>query len=273
MPTYFTAGEFARIHGISKQTVLYYDKIKLLSPSYVEKSNGYRYYDSTQLEVLDTIFILKDMGVPLKKIKLYLENRTTSDAIRLLQVQKEKMDNAIAEQIMVRSRLAQKLETLKAAGSLIPDGKVSYTHCKPQYLFCEPVEAPFHPIDTDLAMKRLFNNLSTRKYSYGYQSGVIIPKDHLVKGDNLSACKVFTILDEIVTDSNFLIKPEAFYATTYHKGSYQNEGITYRPFLQQITMDGYDISGDSYEESLIDHLSTGNSNNYLTKISVQVKKQ
>lgn len=32
---FFTAGEMASLFGISKQTLLYYDKIHLLSPDYI----------------------------------------------------------------------------------------------------------------------------------------------------------------------------------------------------------------------------------------------
>lgn len=37
---YFTAGELAAIFNISKQSLLYYDKVNLLSPDFVSE-NGY----------------------------------------------------------------------------------------------------------------------------------------------------------------------------------------------------------------------------------------
>ncbi|MBQ9636080.1 MAG: MerR family DNA-binding transcriptional regulator, partial [Acidaminococcaceae bacterium] len=39
---YFTAGELASMFGISKQSLLYYDKIHLLSPDFISP-NGYRH--------------------------------------------------------------------------------------------------------------------------------------------------------------------------------------------------------------------------------------
>ena len=50
MGKYFTAGEFAAIHGMSKQTLLFYDKIGLIKPAYVDENNRYRYYSAKQME-------------------------------------------------------------------------------------------------------------------------------------------------------------------------------------------------------------------------------
>jgi len=36
--------EFANLCQCSTQTLRYYDRIKLLSPAYVDDENGYRYY-------------------------------------------------------------------------------------------------------------------------------------------------------------------------------------------------------------------------------------
>ena len=44
---FFTAGELAAIFGVSKQTLLYYDRIDLLKPDFVA-DNGYRYYSIKQ---------------------------------------------------------------------------------------------------------------------------------------------------------------------------------------------------------------------------------
>ena len=46
---YFTTGEFARICGVRKQTLFYYDSIGIFSPEIVG-DNGYRYYSYTQVE-------------------------------------------------------------------------------------------------------------------------------------------------------------------------------------------------------------------------------
>lgn len=43
METYISVGKMAEMHNISRQTLIYYDKIGLFKPYKVDK-NGYRYY-------------------------------------------------------------------------------------------------------------------------------------------------------------------------------------------------------------------------------------
>ena len=51
---YMTTGEFAKMVGVTKDTLFHYDDINLFSPEIVGE-NGYRYYSINQAETLDTI--------------------------------------------------------------------------------------------------------------------------------------------------------------------------------------------------------------------------
>ena len=72
---YITTGELARLMGITKETLFHYDEIGLFQPARVEP-NGYRYYDIYQMEVLNAILLLRDLGMPLKEIRLIMEERS-----------------------------------------------------------------------------------------------------------------------------------------------------------------------------------------------------
>ena len=65
---YFTAGELAAIFNISKQSLLYYDKVNLLSPDFVSE-NGYRNYSIQQFLDLEIIVNLRalDISIPISK--------------------------------------------------------------------------------------------------------------------------------------------------------------------------------------------------------------
>ena len=68
----FTTGELARLHGVSKQTLIFYDKAGVFCPREKDPHNGYRYYTEDQLELLDHILMLKDMGMSLQDIRAFL---------------------------------------------------------------------------------------------------------------------------------------------------------------------------------------------------------
>lgn len=48
MKNLFSIGEVSKYQNISKQTLIYYDKIGLFRPAYVDPDNGYRYYSPKQ---------------------------------------------------------------------------------------------------------------------------------------------------------------------------------------------------------------------------------
>ena len=71
---YFRISEVANLTGVTRQTLIYYDKKDILKPEFIDENN-YRYYTITQIHLLQIINMLKEFGTPLKKIKSYLDNR------------------------------------------------------------------------------------------------------------------------------------------------------------------------------------------------------
>ncbi len=62
-------GEMSKLHGITIQTLRYYDKIDLLKPSEVDPRTNYRYYYLEACDRLARINIFKSLGLPLEDIK------------------------------------------------------------------------------------------------------------------------------------------------------------------------------------------------------------
>lgn len=72
--SFFTAGELAALFNIPKQTLLYYDRMGLLSPEFIAE-NGYRHYSLKQYLTLEVIVNLRKHDIPISRIKEYVENR------------------------------------------------------------------------------------------------------------------------------------------------------------------------------------------------------
>lgn len=87
---YHTA-EFARLAGVNKKTLLYYDEIGLFCPARIEP-NGYRVYHLFQLDRLALIAALRDLGVPLKAIQTYLTRSDPAVLDAVLAQQSEEID-------------------------------------------------------------------------------------------------------------------------------------------------------------------------------------
>ena len=55
---YFTTGDFAKLHGVNKRTLHYYDEAGLFSPQH-KGENGYRYYSFEQSMEFELIVTLR----------------------------------------------------------------------------------------------------------------------------------------------------------------------------------------------------------------------
>jgi len=84
MNSLLSIGKMAEINDISIQRLRHYDKIGLLSPAYVKENSNYRYYDTSQCRILDTIQELQYMGLSLEEIKNLFEKDDLSRRIELL---------------------------------------------------------------------------------------------------------------------------------------------------------------------------------------------
>lgn len=60
-------GKVSKMFGISRTTLLYYNKIGLLCPA-SRSASGYRLYSREDISRLNEIMILKNAGVPIKQI-------------------------------------------------------------------------------------------------------------------------------------------------------------------------------------------------------------
>ena len=75
--------EFAELAGVTVRTLHHYDRLGLLEPR--RTAAGYRVYSVRDLERLEQIVALKFLGLPLRQIKLLLDQETLQlpDALRM----------------------------------------------------------------------------------------------------------------------------------------------------------------------------------------------
>lgn len=69
----YTIGRLAKKFGLSRSTLLYYDRIDLLKPS-ARGTTHYRYYSDDDAKRLDQICTYRKAGLSLNEIKLVLES-------------------------------------------------------------------------------------------------------------------------------------------------------------------------------------------------------
>ena len=95
MKNLFSIGELSKLQNISRQTLIFYDKIGLFCPAYTDPNNGYRYYSAKQIDYLDTICIMKKIGFSLEEIKEYMKSYTLDNSIITLRKQLSVLEQQI----------------------------------------------------------------------------------------------------------------------------------------------------------------------------------
>lgn len=94
---YFSIGEVARIKGVTKKTLRFYDQIGLLSPYYVNPSNHYRYYHINQMLQIDVIKAARALDISPIDLIPYFRRKDTDGLMKLLQKHGEKVQKKINE--------------------------------------------------------------------------------------------------------------------------------------------------------------------------------
>jgi DNA-binding transcriptional MerR regulator len=93
--------EFAIATGVSIRTIHYYDEIGLLTPAYVDKITGYRYYDENSILRMQEILFYRELDFSLKSIKEILtspnydKNKVLNEQKELLILKKERLERLI----------------------------------------------------------------------------------------------------------------------------------------------------------------------------------
>lgn len=261
---YYTTGEFAEYFGIKKDTLFYYDKIKLFCPAKIER-NGYRYYTSAQISTFWTILSLREIDVPIKMLQEYFRE-PSPECLSEIAIEQMKEINAEMEKLRKIKRLLSGISSaVKEAENaileqvkieVIPEQRIVYS--RQNNMTTDTSTEQWESIYDDFVRERELKGTA-------YVGSVIAVED-LRKGRFGYVDRLFTVS----TDKSGIIREGGTYALFYHKGNYDSISRIYPFLISEIERFGYSIAGDAYEEYLIAEIATNCADDFITKISVKV---
>lgn len=268
---YFPTGKFAKLFGISKKTLFYYDEIGLFKPEKI-LPNGYRLYSNTQIELLNAIYTLKDVGMNLKEIKKFIDKRNPKDIINILNFEIDELEKEITRLELKKQSLLNKVKIINEGENFNNDIYIEIQ--KEEYLtFSNKLNnnaEDFFDLQEYLChLTYCFDN----NLNIGYPVGITISKENLEKGNFTEYERYFTKVNKNFSIQNIKIKKEGTYVVGYSKGYYDKTYIAYKKILNFINKNKLTISGCSYEQVLIDEFVTPNIDDYIIKISIPVKSE
>jgi len=268
-------GDFARLCGTNKRTLIHYDEIGLFKPAYTD-DRGYRYYSESQFDVFFTINCLSKLGMPLKEIGALLNHRNPQALKKLLLEQREEV---LKEEERIR-KTRQVIETKLALVSLQEKLESNQAGSSTEHIFQEytPEEYmilsdPLNTNDHEAIIHTLCSHIgycNKNNLNAGHPYGAMLDVSELRQGHLDTYAYFFTKVIDRPEDFPFHIKPAGTYAVAYLKGDYYDSEETYRKLFQWIDENGFRTGQYSYKEAIIDELAADSSEEYLTKISVQI---
>jgi Predicted transcriptional regulators len=269
-----TISEVAELSGITRSNLLYYDEIDILKPAY-RGENNYRLYSYQQLDLLYIIISLRDIGLPLKAIKDYAQNRTPERAQSLFENQISVVDRKIDKLQQLREFLKQYTENIRLHKN-IETPLVGLELRKAETIVLGPAadkaEDALTPIIDFIRQCRANGNFINHM-------GQIFLKQRVSTND-------WTVPDclYIKTDKGTNKIEEGLYATLYerngcHDGNTENHWyhdgsrVFCEALLRYIEDNDLELCGDIHMECPLDDISTNDPKDYLLKTFARVRKR
>lgn len=110
-------GDFARAANVTVKTLRFYAREGLLTPIYIDRFSGYRYYSCDQLPALNRILALKDLGFSLAQIRQLMRETLSAEELRgMLRMKQSELQQTVAREGQRLERVQQRLEQIEKEG-------------------------------------------------------------------------------------------------------------------------------------------------------------
>lgn len=262
-----TISEFSRISEIKRKALIFYDNIGVFSPKYTAP-NGYRYYSHEQIYVISVINVLKELGMPLSKIKEYTSDISPESAIDLLKEQGVNLTRKIGELQAIQDMLNMKLQKLEEGVHEYSDSVVLQYFEKVPVFISDDFESDRENIADDIWLN-FYLKCKQNQTSFGY------PEGYLIKEKNLRQSRIGNISNIIayVNNTSFsnTVIPAGYYVTACGHGGLDSAAEIYDRIFRYIKKNQYKISGNSYEERLIDEVGSSDKSGQVIRIRIRVE--
>lgn len=276
-------GDLSKMYNVSKRTLRLYHEIGLLTPYFVDRNTGYRYYAPAQFPRLDMILQMKSIGLSLKHIKQMLNTRNLSLFEALLGEQVDNVNKKLSEYKLYKDSLTKQLDSCKYIRNppALDSVFIEYIPRRTAFIVDVPhydlQKAYPHGSPWKAALEQVKSALVEKEISLTlfHQVGGIISEESLLRNELIISAAFIQISD----DHQFGL-PQSYiesstYACMYHKYIAMDnaaESVGLRVLLKYIADNEYQITGPYLaqvvaETSVFDY----NDSNILLKQQIPIK--
>lgn len=271
MKKFYTISEIADFFNISRQTLIYYDKIDIFKPAFIDEENGYRYYSRNQFSELSFIISLKNSGFSLNNIKEYFKSRNPKESMEFLKEKINDIENKISELTKSKEAILRKtaelnkiLESQEPVPAIKELGKIK--------VILVEIQPPYDNLEYEKGIKKLNNIIKNLPIEIIQFFSSVFKKN--INYENTTPINYLGAV--IPMDFDYpqaqIIEGGTFVSMT-HIDIYDNIKFTYYKLLDFINANSYEIAGDSREISSDTILFLGKGVGNYMEIQIPVVKK
>ena len=263
----YTSGEFAKLAGINKRTLHYYNDTKLLVPEYVGE-NGYHYYSVSQIADLEFILALRRMGMSIKEIKAYVGHQSSESFEALLQEKLQLIEESIAQLSEMKAYLTHKA-TLLDLSRQAQHGKIELVEQSQRKIVTSASIRNLSEEEEFATVAAFFKRLKALFGSYD-SFGCCLTMDAIAAKD-FQAYENYFVYAPQDADTYDEIAPAGTYLHAYCVGDWDQLPAVYEQILAYAEKNHLRLVGSAYEEGL-NEMSLQSMDEYITLISIRCER-
>lgn len=260
-----STGQFAKLANVPKHVLFYYDEIDLFKPEYVD-DKGYRYYAYHQYYAFIVIKFLKDMDMPLKEIKEYLDNRS-ADELRIVMDQRlDEIEDKIKELKRSKNFIKHTLNNLDIAqNSKANTSEIVYF--KEQRLIRSQ---EFLIDDENNVVDDYVNFIKEKQIEFANYIGSMIHIDNI--NSKKSTVHSYLYIHDLgnYLNSDIYIKEEGNYLSYFHHGSFDTLNKAYENIINYAKKNQIQLSDYFYEDLLLNEISVQSEDDFVIRITNKI---
>ena len=264
--------ELAKLKNITSETLRYYDRIGLMKPDAVSKG-GRRMYSIRQYERLGTILELRDIGMSLKEIEEYFQNRNVQKSIELLDRHQKKFEKRIYEEMALNENMKQKIAFLRTLDALPEPETVFEKEFPVRYALSFGREAGDRE-EHAMAFTKLENYINEKiPIIASDRVGVFADEKILMPSTKLIPAIPMLLVSPQNADEKYLKEiPAGKYVCMYYQnGTLEKYDVSFEIIRRYLFEKKYQICGDIIQRYKIDVTLTDNREETLLEIQIPVK--
>lgn len=260
----YQSGEFAKLTGVNKRTLHYYNDIGLFCPEVIGE-NGYHYYTCFQFAQLELILTLRKVGLSIDEIREYVIRPSDESFSQMMEKKKKMIDDSISQLLSARNFLEQKAKQLKIGMSSKHGAIELCTLPERRIVLSSPISGRYDEEDFSIAaefslrLKKLFHLYD----SFGSRISMkAIHENQFDQYDSFFAyCpNILPCYDEIL--------PAGKYLRAFCIGEWKKLPEIYHAILSYAKKHELTLTGYAYEEGL-NEMAIKTQHDYVTMITIQ----